>query len=160
MMVSMPMSCSYVELSNCYFIYTKYINIFFPYDVFWLMEPVPSNQSMENYTGEYVLIGHNVQSLYFISQPPWQSSSISSHLGFDTARRLHATSKIPNKRTKLSNNMKKHDAINACNAKETHQKISKQIKLKWKYNKNAFNKEYTILKVRKEENKYECRKRC
>ena len=111
------------------------------------MEPVPSNQSMENYTGEYVLIGHNVnhfQSLYFISQPSWPS-----HYGFDKARRLHATSEIPNKRTKLSNNMKKHafDAImSALPSKETHQKISKQIKLKWKYNKNAINKE---LKVRK-----------
>ena len=94
----------------------KYINICFPYDVFWPMEPVPSNQSMENYTGEYVLIGHNVnhfQSLYFISQPPWQSSSMSSHFGFDKARRLHATSEIPNKRTKLSNNLKKHDAFDA-----------------------------------------------
>ena len=41
--------------------------LFFPYEVFWPMEPVPSNQSMENYTGEYILIGHNVnyfQSLY------------------------------------------------------------------------------------------------
>ena len=75
----------------------------FPYDVFWPMEPVPSNQSMENYTGEYVLIGHNVnqfQSLYFISQPPWQSSSMPSHFAFVKARRLHATSEIPNKRTK------------------------------------------------------------
>ena len=80
------------------------------------MEPVPSNRSMENYTGEYVLIGHNVnhfQRLYFISQPPWQSSSTPSHFGFDKARRLHATSEIPDKRTKLSNNMKKHDAFDA-----------------------------------------------
>ena len=79
-------------------------------------EPVPSNQSMENYTGEYVLIGHNVNqfpSLYFISQPPWQSSSMPPHFGFDKARRLHATSEIPNKRTKLSNNMKNHDAFDA-----------------------------------------------
>ena len=47
--------------------------ILFPYDVFWPMEPVTSNQSMENYTDKYVLIGHNVnhfQSLYFTSQLP------------------------------------------------------------------------------------------
>ena len=72
------------------------------------MEPVPSNQSMENYTGEYVLIGHtvnNFQSLYFISQLPWQSSSMPSHFDFGKARRLHATSEIPNKRTRLRNNM-------------------------------------------------------
>ena len=40
------------------------------------MEPVPSNQSMENYIGEYALIGQNVnhfQSFYYISQPQWQS---------------------------------------------------------------------------------------
>ena len=72
-----------------------------------------------------------------------------SHFGFDTAIRLHATSEIPNKRTKLSSNMKRHYAIMYCQVKKTHKKISKQIKLKWKYNKNAFNKECTILKVRK-----------
>ena len=74
------------------------------------MQPVPSNQSMENYTGEYILIGHNVnhfQNLYFVSQPPWQSSSMpSSHFGFDKAR-LHDTSEIPNKRMKLNNMTKK-----------------------------------------------------
>ena len=101
----------------------------FPYDIFWPMEPVPLYQSMENYTGEYVLIGHNVnhfQNLYFISQPPWQSLSMSSHFGFDTARKLHATSEIPNKRTKPSNNMKKHDAImSVLSSKEN---TSKDIK--------------------------------
>ena len=78
------------------------------------MEPVPSNQSMENYTGEYVLIGHNVnhlQSFFYVSQPPWQNSSKPSHFGYDTARRLHATNEIPNKRTRLSNNMKTHDVL-------------------------------------------------
>ena len=80
------------------------------------MEPVPSNQSMENYTGEYILIGHNVnhfQSLYFVSQPPWQSSSImpSSHFGFDKAR-LHDTSEILNKRMKL-NNMTKNNTFDS-----------------------------------------------
>ena len=81
--------------------------------------------------------------------------SMLSHFCFDKARRLHATSEIPNnKRTKLSNNMKKNMMLLMllylyCQAKKTHQKISKQIKLKWKDNKNAFNKEYTILKVRK-----------
>ena len=94
------------------------------------MDPVPSNQYMENYTGEFVLIiGHNVnhfQSLYFISQPPKQSSSMSSHFGFDTARRLHTTSEIPNKRTKLSNNMKKHDAI--MSVLPSQENTSKDIK--------------------------------
>ena len=37
-----------------------------------------------------------------------------SLFGFDKARRLHhATTEIPNKRTKLSNNMKKHDSFDA-----------------------------------------------
>ena len=54
-------------------LFTRSTSTLFPYDVFWAMQPVPSNQSMENYTGEYILIGHNVnhfQSLYFVSQPP------------------------------------------------------------------------------------------
>ena len=115
----------------CYFIYTKYINIFFPYDVFWPTEPTPSNQSMENYTGEYVQIGHNVnhfQSLYFIPQPPRQSSSIPSHFGFDKAIRLPATSEVPNKRT--SNNMKKHDVIDAAimSVLSSKEKTSNDIK--------------------------------
>ena len=96
------------------------------------MEPVPSNQSMENYTGEYVLIGHNVnhfQSLFLISQPPWQSSPMPSHFGFDKARRLNATSKIPNKTTKLSNNMKKHNAFDAIiSILSSKENTSKDIK--------------------------------
>ena len=105
---------------------------YFPYDVFWPMEPVPSSQSMDNYTSEYVLIGHNVnhfQSFYFISQPPWQSSSMPSHFAFDKARRLHATSEIPNKRTKLSNIMKKHAAFDAImSVLSSNENTSKYIK--------------------------------
>ena len=125
--------------------------------------PVPSNQSMENYTGEYVLIGRNVnhfQSLYFVSQPPWQSSSIPSHFRFDTARRLHATSEIPNKRTKLSNNMKKHDAImSVLPSKENTSKDIKTDKVEMEMQQKCLQQGVYYIEGKKEENKYECRKR-
>ena len=116
---------------------------------------------MENYTGEYVLIGHNVnhfQSLYFISQPPWQSSSMPSHFGFDKARKLHATSEIPNKRTKLS--MKKHDAImSVLSSKENISKDIKTDKVEMEIQQKCLQQVVYYIEGKKEENKYECRKR-
>ena len=139
------------------------ILLFSPYDVFWPKEPVPSNQSMENYTGEYVLIGHNVnhfQSWYFIPQPPWQSSSMPSHFGFDTARRLHATSEIPNKRTKLSNNMKKYDDImSVLPSKENTSKDIKTHKVEMEVQQKCLQQGVYYIEGKIEENKYECRKR-
>ena len=130
------------------------------------MEPVPANKSMENHTGEYVLIGHNVnhfQSLYFISQPPWQSSSMTSHFSFDEARRLHATSEIPNKRTKLSNNMKKPDAFDAImsvlSSKENTSKDIKTDKVEMEIQQKYLQQGVYYIEGKKEENKYECRKR-
>ena len=159
-MVTMQLSCSYVELL-CFLVLLFYLyeihQHFFPYDVFWPVEPVSSNQSMENYTGEYVLIGHNVnhfQSLYFISQPPLKSSLMPSHFGFDKARRLHATSEIPNIRTKLSNNMKKHDVFDAIvsvlSSKENTSKDIKTDKVEMEIQHKCLQQGgYYILKIRK-----------
>ena len=52
-----------------------------------------------------------------------------SHFGFDKARRLHATREIPNKRTKLSNNMKKPDAFDVImSVLSSKENTSKDIK--------------------------------
>ena len=103
---------------------------------------------MENYTGEYVLIGHNVNH-FKVCTPNHHgkvhrltSSSMPSH--FDKARRLHATSEIPNKRTKLNNNMKKHDAFDAImsvlSSKENTSKDIKTDKVEMKIKQKCFNK--------------------
>ena len=56
---------------NCYFFYKHEIHPHFsPYDVFRPMEPVPSNQSMKIYTGEHVLIGHNVNHFQICTSSP------------------------------------------------------------------------------------------
>ena len=124
------------------------------------MEPVPSNQSMENYTGEYVLWTQCKSfSKFVISQPPWQSSSMPSHFGFDTARRLHATSEIPNKRTKLSNNMKKTDVFDAImsvlSTKENASKDIKTDKVEMKIQQKCLQQGVYYIEGKKEESKYE-----
>ena len=53
--------------------------IVYPYDVFWPWEVVPVDQSLQNYDGPYILIGHannHFQSLYFNGLPPWKLISI------------------------------------------------------------------------------------
>ena len=129
------------------------------------MQPVPSNQSMENYTGEYILIGHNVnhfQSLYFVSQPPWQSSSMpSSHFGFDKAR-LHDTSEIPNKRMKL-NNMTKNNTFDSVlsilSSKENKSKDIRTNKVENELRQQCLQYRVQYVDREKDESRYKCRKR-
>ena len=104
-----------------------------------------------------ILIGHNVnhfQSLYFVSQPPWQNSSMpSSHFGFDKAR-LHDTSEIPNKRMKL-NNMSKNNTFDSVmsilSSKENKSKDirTNKVENELRQHYNAFNIEFNILIGRK-----------
>ena len=136
-----------------------------PYDVFWPMQPVPSNQSMKNYTGEYILIGYNVnhfQSLYFVSKPPWQSSSMpSSHFGFDKAR-LHDTSEIPNKRMKL-NNMTKNNTFDSVlsilSSKENKSKDIRTNKVENELRQQCLQYRVQYVDREKDESRYKCRKR-
>ena len=129
------------------------------------MQPVPSNQSRENYTGEYILIGHNVnhfQSLYFVSQPPWQSSSMpSSHFGFDKAR-LHNTSEIPNKRMKL-NNMTKNNTFDSVlsilSSKESKSKDIRTNKVENELRQQCLQYRVQYVDREKDESRYKCRKR-
>ena len=129
------------------------------------MEPVPSNQSMDNYTGEYILIGHNVnhfQSLYFVSHPPWQNSSMpSSHFGFDKAR-LHYTSEIPNKRMKL-NNMSKNNTFDSVmsilSSKENKSKDIGTNKVENELRQQCLQYRVQHVDREKDECRYKCRKR-
>ena len=83
-----------------------------------------------------------------------------SHFGFDKARRLHGTSEIPNKRTKLSNNMKKYDTIiSVLPSKENTLKDIKTDKVEMEIQQKCLQQGVYYIKGKKEENKYECRKR-
>ena len=86
-----------------------------------------------------------------------------SHFGFDKARRLHATSEIPNKRTKLRHNMKKHDAIDAIMSvlpsKENTSKDIKTDKVEMEMQHKCLQQGVYYIEGKKEEDKYECRKR-
>ena len=129
------------------------------------MEPVPSNQSMENYTGEYILIGNNVnhfQSLYFVSQPPWQSSLMpSSHFGFDKAR-LHDTREIPNKRMKLNDMTKKNtfdSVLSILSSKENKLKDIRTNKVENELRQQCLQYRVQYIDREKDESRYKCRKR-
>ena len=83
-----------------------------------------------------------------------------SHFAFDTARRLHATSEIPSKRTQLSNNMTKHDAImSVLSSKENTSKDIKTDKVEMEIQQKCLQQGVYYIEGKKEENKYECRKR-
>ena len=88
---------------------------------------------------------------------------MTSHFGFDKARRLHATSEIPNKRTKLRHNMKKHDAIDAIMSvlpsKENTSKDIKTDKVEMEMQHKCLQQGVYYIEGKKEEDKYECRKR-
>ena len=81
-----------------------------------------------------------------------------SHFGFDTARRLHAVSEMPNKRTKLSN-MKKHDAImSVLSSKGNTSNDIKTDEVDMEIQQKCLQQGVYYMEGKKEENKYECRK--
>ena len=81
-----------------------------------------------------------------------------SHFGFDKSRRLHSTSEIPNKRTKLSN-MKKHDAFDAIMSVLSSKENIKTDKVEMEIQQKCLQQRVYYIEGKKEVNKYECRKR-